>query len=184
MQDWIETKDDYLDTPDPRLPDREHFAVLLTNLGDIQLPSFIAIDKDGRAFLVAEVQGHPHNFKDAKRREYALLRLIDVLKFATKNLIPFAMLVDKINIEFFRWDGQNLSEPILILNTPDVLSHYEPKFNEKSLYDMYLTGLTEAWLRDLASRWNLETPPYKKELQEIGLLQLIEGGTTKTYYNG
>jgi hypothetical protein len=48
---------------------------------------------------------------------------------------------------------------------------------------MYLTGLT-AWLRDLASRWNLETPPYKKELQEIGLLQLIEGGTTKTYYNG
>jgi hypothetical protein len=100
MQDWIETKDDYLDTPNPRLPDREHFAVLLTNLGDIQLPNFMAIDKDGRAVLVAEVKGHPHNFKDAKRRNYALLRLIDVLKFATKNLIPFAMLVDKINIEF------------------------------------------------------------------------------------
>ncbi len=182
MQDWIKAKDDYLDAPNPRLPDREHFAVLLTNLGDIELPNFVAMDKDGRAILVAEVKGYPHNFKDAKRRKYALLRLIDVLKYATKNLIPFAMLVDKINIEFFRWDGQILSEPILILDTPDVLSHYEPKFNEKSVYDMYLTGLTEGWLRDLASHWNSETPPYNKEMEEIGFLKLIEGGTTKTYY--
>jgi hypothetical protein len=182
MQDWIKAKDDYLDTPNPRLPDRENFAVLLTNLGDIELPDFLAMDKNGRAVLVAEVTGHPHNFKDVKRRKYALLRLIDILKYATKNLIPFAMLVDKINIEFFRWDGQNLSEPILMLDTPDVLSHYEPKFNEKSIYDMYLTRLTEGWLRDLASHWNSETPPYNNEMEEIGFLKLIEGGTTKTYY--
>ncbi len=183
MQDWIKAKDDYLDAPNPRLPDREHFAVLLTNLGDIELPNFVAMDKDGRAFLVAEVTGHPHNFKDANTRKYALLRLIDVLKFATKNLIPFAMLVDKENIEFFRWDGHHLSEPILSLNTPDVLNHYSPKFNDKKeVYKTYLSGFTESWLHDLASQWNSETPPYKKELQEIGLLQLIEGGTTKNYY--
>jgi hypothetical protein len=183
MQDWIETKDDYLDTPNPRLPDREHFAVLLTNLGNIELPDFVAMDKDGRAILVAQVIGHPHNFKDANSRKYALLRLIDVLKFATKNLIPFAMLVDRENIEFFRWDGHNLSKPILSLNTADVLSHYSPKFKEKKeIYKTYLTGFTESWLHDLASHWNSETPPHNKEIEEIGFLKLIKDGTTRTYY--
>ncbi|WP_233787748.1 hypothetical protein [Dulcicalothrix desertica] len=161
---------------------KEHLAMLVTNLRDIQLPDFIALDKDENVILIAKVTSEPHSFKNPDTRKYALLDLIDVLKFATKNIIPFAMLADKDNIEFLRWDGQNLSEPILTLNTADVLSHYEPKFKEKKLYNSYFIGLIESWLRDLGYNWNSETPPYLKEMQEIGFLQLIEGGMTKAYH--
>lgn len=182
MQDWLESHNQYLNFPNPYLPDREHFAMLLTNLADIELPDFVAIDSDGQAILVAEVAGYPFSFQDANTRKYALLRLIDILKFATKNLIPFAMLVDKDNIEFFRWDGKNLSEAILNLNTGDVLSVYSAKFKEEQqVYNKFLVAMTEAWLRDLASHWKSETPPYGKEIEEIGFLKLIEGGTTKPY---
>lgn len=161
---------------------KEHFAMLVTNLRDIELPDFIALDKDENVILLAEVTSEPHSFKNADTRKYAILKLIDVLKFATKNIIPFAMLADHENIEFLRWDGQNLSEPILSLNTADVLTRYEPKFKDKTIYNSYFIGLIESWLRDLGYNWNSEIPPYSKEMQEIGFLQLIEGGMTKAYY--
>jgi hypothetical protein len=58
-------------------------------------------------------------------REKAKIKLIQYLQKAT-NLIPLAMLVDLEKILIFQWDGHNLSEPIICLNTADVLSHYEP----------------------------------------------------------
>ncbi|RUT01367.1 hypothetical protein DSM106972_069180 [Dulcicalothrix desertica PCC 7102] len=178
MYDWMR-KETYSES---FMDGKEHLAMLVTNLRDIQLPDFIALDKDENVILIAKVTSEPHSFKNPDTRKYALLDLIDVLKFATKNIIPFAMLADKDNIEFLRWDGQNLSEPILTLNTADVLSHYEPKFKEKKLYNSYFIGLIESWLRDLGYNWNSETPPYLKEMQEIGFLQLIEGGMTKAYH--
>ncbi|MCG6133544.1 MAG: hypothetical protein MET45_02570 [Nostoc sp. LLA-1] len=100
------------------------------NLEEIEHPDFVAFDKDGQIVLIAEVQGFPFTFKEAKTRKYAILRLIDYLQ-NTKILIPFAMLVDVENIQIFQWDGSDLSAPILCLNTVDVLSHYEPKFRSK-----------------------------------------------------
>jgi hypothetical protein len=178
MYDWMR-KETYSES---FIDGKEHLAMLVTNLRDIELPDLIALDKDENVILVAEVTSKADGFKNSDTRKYALLRLIDVLEFATKNTIPFVMLADKENIEFFRWDGQKLSEPILSLNTADVLSRYEPSFEDKSIYDRYLVTLIESWLRDLGYNWNSETPPNSKEMQEIGFLQLIQGGMTKAYY--
>ncbi|NWF60468.1 MAG: hypothetical protein HXY43_14700 [Fischerella sp.] len=148
------------------------------NLEDVERPDVVALDKDGQVVLIAEVKGFPFSFKDKKTKEYAILRLIDYLK-ASKTLIPFAMLVDGENILIFRWNGNNLSEPILCLNTADILSHYEPEFSSKRIFSLYLTGLTEAWVSDLCYHWKSEIPPASKEIAEIGLLQKLEGGITQ-----
>lgn len=177
MYDWMQ-KETYSRS---YMEGKEHLAMLVTNLRDIELPDLIALDKDENVILVAEVKGHLHSLKNDNTRKYALLNLIDVLEFATKNVIPFAMLADKENIEFFQWNGQSLSEPILILNTAHALSLYEPNFKDKVIYDDYFVGLIEAWLSDLKSHWMSNSPAYVKELQTIGFLALIEGGTTHAY---
>jgi hypothetical protein len=100
---------------------------------------------------------------------------------AAKIAIPFAMLVNVDKIQILKWDGNNLSEPIVCFNTADVLSHYEPKFRDKKIFSLYLKGLTEAWLRDLAYHWKSAIPPFTNEIAKIGLLQLIEDGTTEIY---
>ncbi len=153
-------------------------AMQATNLEDIDRPDFVALDKDGQVVLIAEVKGFPYNFKEEKTKKYAILRLIDYLQ-AAKVLIPFAMLVDVKNILIFTWDGNNLSEPIICFNTADALSHYEPTFCNKQIFSLYLRALTEAWINDLARHWKLKTPPFSKEMAEIGLLQLLEKGTTE-----
>ncbi|WP_017316637.1 hypothetical protein [Mastigocladopsis repens] len=147
---------------------------------NVDRPDFVALDKERQVILIAEIKGFPFNFTDKKTKEYAILRLIDYLQ-AAKILIPFAMLVDVDKILIFKWDGKNLSEPILCLNTANVLSHYDPEFSNKKIFSFYLTGLTEAWLRDLAYHWKSEISPASKEMAKIGLLQLLEEGTTQAY---
>jgi hypothetical protein len=151
-----------------------------TNLEDVDFPDIVALDKEGQIILIAEVKGLPLKFQGTKAQEYASLRLIDYLQ-AAKIAIPFAMLVDVDKIQILKWDGNNLSEPIVCFNTADVLSHYEPKFRDKRIFSLYLKGLTEAWLRDLAYHWKSEIPPFTNEMAEIGLLQLVEDGTTEIY---
>lgn len=132
-------------------------AMQATNLEDIDRPDLVALDKDGQVVLIAEVKGFPFKFKEKKAKEYAILRLIDYLQ-AAKVLIPFAMLVDVENILLFKWNGCPLSEPTnLCFNTADALSHYEPKFCNKQIFSLYLRGLIEAWLRDLAYHWKSST---------------------------
>ncbi|MDZ7956739.1 MAG: hypothetical protein RMY34_02325 [Aulosira sp. DedQUE10] len=152
--------------------------MLTTSLEDIDHPDFLALNKDGQIVLIAEVKGFPFNFKETKVKNYATLRLIDYLHSA-KILIPFAMLVDVNNILIFKWDGNNLSEAIISLNTADVLINYDPKFRNKRIFSLYLKGLIEAWVRDLSYHWKSEIPPFTKEVTAIGLSQLLEDGTTQ-----
>ncbi|WP_230967472.1 hypothetical protein [Nostoc commune] len=149
-----------------------------TNLEDVDFPDIVALDKEGQIILIAEVKGWPFNFQEKKAKEYAILRLIDYLQ-AAKIAIPFAMLVDINNILIFKWDGNNLSEPIISLKTANVLSYYEPEFNKKQIFNLYLTGLTEAWISDFCYHWKSEIPPASKEIAEIGLSQLLKGGITQ-----
>lgn len=151
-----------------------------TNLEDVDFPDFVVLDKDRQVILIAEVQGFPFDFKTKRAKENAILQLSDYLQ-AAKTLIPFAMLVDVKTIMIFQWDGKHLSEPILCLNTPDVLSLYETEFSNKKIYNLYLITLTEAWLRDLAYHWKSQIPPFRKQIADIGLLQLLEDGTTQAY---
>ncbi|MDF5720462.1 MAG: hypothetical protein PUP91_08250 [Rhizonema sp. PD37] len=151
------------------------------NLEDIDSPDFVALDKDEQVVLIAEVKGFPFKINQYKDKEYAILRLIDYLQ-AAKAVIPFAMLVNVENILVFRWDGNKLSEPVLCLNTAGVLSHYDAEFSKKQIYSLYLTALIEAWIRDLAYHWKWEIPPASKEFIQIGLLQMLEDGTTQMSY--
>jgi hypothetical protein len=156
-------------------------VMLVNQLEEVELPDIIATDKDEQVILIAEVAGFPFDFQAQKAKDKGRLQLIEYLQ-AAKTLIPFAMLVDKENIWIFRWDGNNLSAPILCLNTADVLSHYEPDFRNINVYKLYMTTLTEAWLRDLAYHWKSEIPPIAKEFSDIDLMQRLEDGTTKSWY--
>jgi len=60
-----------------------------------------------------------------------------------------------------------------------VLRHYEAEFGTKRIFELYLTALVEAWLRDLAYHWKSEKPPASEQLAAIGLLQQLAGGTTQ-----
>ncbi|MBW4617592.1 MAG: hypothetical protein KME21_31195 [Desmonostoc vinosum HA7617-LM4] len=149
--------------------------MLATNLEKVDRPDLAVLDKDGQIVLIAEVEGFPYDLKKSELKNNVIWRLIDYLQAAT-TLVPFAMLVYIENIEIFMWDGKNLSDPILSLNTADILSHYEPDFNNIQVFSLYLTGLTEAWISDLAYHWDSEIPPASKEIADIGLLQRLEGG--------
>ena len=155
--------------------------MLATNLQDVESPDFVALNKEGQIVLIAEVKGFPFDFNRNQTKENAILRLIDYLQVA-KKLIPFAIFVDLENILIFRWNGNNLSEPILCLNTADVLSHYELEFSKIQVFNLYFTTLTQAWISDLAYHWQSEIPPASEQMAEIGLLDLLKDGTTQAYY--
>jgi hypothetical protein len=164
----------------PPLTSWDMRVMLANSLEDIDYPDFLAFNKDGQIVLIAEVKGFPYNFQDTKAKNYATLRLIDYLHNA-QILIPFAMLVDVNTILIFKWDSNNLSEPIITLNTADVLIDYDPNFLDKKIFSFYIKGLLEAWVRDLAYNWKSEIPPFTNEMAAIGLLQLLKNGKTQIY---
>ncbi|MEH1790496.1 MAG: hypothetical protein V7L23_34270 [Nostoc sp.] len=146
-------------------------------LQDVERPDVVALDRDGEIVLIVEVQGFPFDSNPKKTKENAILQIFDYLQ-VSKILITFAMFVDLKNILVFQWNGYNLSK-IISLNPGDVLSYYEPEFNQKQIFNLYLTGLIEAWISDFCYHWKSEIPPASKEIAEIGLSQLLKGGITQ-----
>jgi hypothetical protein len=151
------------------------------DIQDVDRPDIVALNKEGQIVLIVKVKGFPFDCNRKKTRENAILELTEYLQ-AVNNQIPFAMLVDLEKILIFHWDGNHLSEPLLCLNTGDVLSHYEPEFKTKQIFSLYLIGLTEAWLRDLAYHWKTQVPSASKEMAEIGLFEILEDGTTQAWF--
>lgn len=131
----------------------------------------VALDSDGWIVLLVESIGGA-----AKQR--ALSNVTLYLK-AANVVIPFTMLIDLEDIQVFQWDGANLSE-LITLKTAAVLSHYDPEFGSKPIFEPYLITLVDVWLRDLAYHWKSGIPPASEQLAAIGLLQRLEGGTTQT----
>lgn len=131
----------------------------------------VAKDKHGRIVLLVEYLGGATEAKALK----------DIKSYleAANSLIPFAMLVDVNEIHIFKWDGTNLSSVVSRLKSADVLSHYEPEFSNKRIFDPYLIKLVEVWLDDLAFRWKSARPPGAEELEAIGLGQLLDDGETE-----
>lgn len=139
----------------------------------------IALDKNGRVILVADIRGS----RIIKR---TLPRFISYLK-ATQTIVPFAMLVDPDTIQIIQWDGVNWSNALCCLKTLEVVKPYIRDFDEymrnyenKWITGGYLGALLQSWLDDLAFHWKYKTPPAVEKLAEIGLLQRIEEGSTKT----
>ncbi|PAX56160.1 hypothetical protein [Brunnivagina elsteri] len=145
---------------------------------DLPHPDLVALDKNKQIILVAEVKAFSSAFTNPSIRSGGIKQLLIFLG-EINNIVPYLMLVDTTNILIYRWNGNSISEPILNLKTVDVLSYYEPEFNQKQIFSLYLTGLIEAWISDFCYHWKSEFPPAYQELSEIGLMEKLEGGITE-----
>jgi hypothetical protein len=127
-------------------------------------------DRDNRNVLIVEVKSRPVSASS--------LPFSAALRSASEK-VPFSMLVDPEKVLIFRGGFGDLSKPVCILNTKDILQHYDPEFANKRIFDPYFTTLVDAWLRDLAYHWSHPNPPAAPELESIGLLQELSDGTTE-----
>jgi len=135
----------------------------------------IAEDKSGKTILLVEVKAR--HLEGKQHKDWFIEKVKSYLQ-AANTQIPYAMLVDLEDIQIFRCDGTNLSEPVSYIKAAPVLSHYEPMYGKKRIFHHYLEGLVEAWLRDLAYHWKSQIPPASEQIAEIGLLQQLEDGNT------
>ena len=92
----------------------------------------------------------------------------------------FLLAIDPDCIHLYRLSEKELSDPVVHLDTPKVLSHYDPDFTGERIFEHYLLTLVEAWLRDLAYHWKSPNPPGSEELKAAGFLGRVEGGTTQS----
>lgn len=130
------------------------------------------LDKDDKAVVLVQVNAHPVE-------SWAAILARQVPKFPGR--VSFALAIDPSAIRLFQAGGEDLGEPIVHLDTRQILEHYDPDFSRKQVFEPYLLTLVEAWLRDLAYHWKSETPPGSEPLGKTGLLRLIAGGTTRPF---
>ncbi len=128
------------------------------------------VDREDHTVALVEVKAHP-----VERWTTILPR--QLAKFAED--VAFVLTIDPNSIQLYRSGGESLGEPIVRLDTRQVLQHYDPGFAGKRVFESYLLTLVEAWLRDLAYHWKSEDPPGSEELGRAGLLEKLEGGTTQ-----
>jgi hypothetical protein len=128
------------------------------------------VDRENHTVALVEVKAHP-----VERWAITLPR--QLAKFAEP--VAFVLTTDPNSIQLYRSEGDSLGEPIVRLDTLQVLQHYDPEFPRERVFEPYLLTLVEAWLRDLAYHWKSEDPPGSEELGRTGLLEKLEGGTTQ-----
>ncbi|MEA5553538.1 hypothetical protein VB713_21595 [Anabaena cylindrica UHCC 0172] len=150
----------------------------IENLFLLSHPDIVLLDKNKQIALLVDVQAKKFQKGDVKE-EY----LSQVTKLYLQNAkkdTRFAMFAELEEINIFKWRNGKFLEPLTLLKTADILSHYDRDFRDKSnrIFSFYLKTLIEAWLRDLAYHWKSETPPAYKQLKEIELFSRLEGGDT------
>ena len=154
----------------------------------------VSLDRDGQVVLVVHAYARDRDgmlVGDGIRTEpFFWFRDANKLIAKEKAITPFGMLVFLDKIDIYRHGISDREGPsggaftlgmdyYPSLNTADVFSNYDPDFHKKKVYHTYLTILADLWLRDLAYHWKTARPPGSDTLEEIGLLRLLEGGTTK-----
>ena len=133
----------------------------------------VAFDATEQPILYAEVRRNPAD------RETGRLYLQNLLSSSAPASVKFGLLVDAQNIEFFRWDGQQLHS-LLSVPTLEVFAFYDPEVDPAQIVEHYQGRLIEGWLRDIAYNWKSESPPFKDQLHSIGLGALLVNGTTRS----
>lgn len=88
-------------------------------------PEIVILDSDELIVLLAQAQVSPNKQGDTTE-------VISWLK-AGNGAIPFVMFIDLEKIQIFKWDSPNLSEPVCVLNTLEVLTPYGLKLPDKWL---------------------------------------------------
>ena len=128
------------------------------------------VDRENHTIALVEVKAHPVE-------RWATILPRQLAKFAER--VAFVLTIDPNCIQLYRSGEESLGEPIVRLDTRQVLQHYDPEFPRERVFESYLLTLVEAWLRDLAYHWKSEDPPGSEELGKAGLLEKLEGGTTQ-----
>ena len=129
------------------------------------------VDRENHAVALIQVKTYPVGDR------WMTILPRQVARFGER--VAFVLTIDPNNIALYRAEAENLVEPIVKLDTRQVLQHYDPEFLKKRVFESYLLTLVEAWLRDLAYHWKSDNPPGAEELRETGLLEKVEGGTTQ-----
>lgn len=131
-------------------------------------PDIVILDSDELIVLLAQAQVN-------KKKQGDTSEVISWLK-AGNGAIPFVMFIDLENIQIFKWDSPNLSEPVCVLNTADMLTLYGLKLSDEWLSRNLLGTLAESWLSDLGYHWKLKNTPAEEQIAAIGLLPLLKDG--------
>ncbi len=129
------------------------------------------LDREDQPVALIQVKANPVGHR------WASVHLSQLAKLAEQ--VEFVLTIDPVSVYLYRTKGENSEEPIVHLDTPQVLQHYDPEFSKRRVFESYLLTLVEAWLRDLAYHWKSESPPGSEELRRAGLLGKLEGGTTQ-----
>jgi hypothetical protein len=116
----------------------------------------IAQDKNERTILLVEVKAR--HLEGKQHKDWFLEKVKSYLQAANAE-IPFAMLLDLEDMQIFRCDAPDWSEPVTYIKTAAVVSQYEPRYGKIRIFHHYWEGLVEAWLKDLAYHWKCQTPP-------------------------
>ena len=130
------------------------------------------VDRENHPVALVEVKAHPVE-------RWATVLPGQLAKSAEG--VAFFLTIDPNCIQLYRSGEGSLGEPIVRLDTRQVLQHYDPELAGKRVFQPYLLTLVEAWLRDLAYHWKSEYPPGSDELGRTGLLEKLEGGTTQRF---
>src|SRR5262249_6741270 len=128
------------------------------------------VDRENHAVALVEVKAHPVE-------RWATILSRQLAKLGER--VAFVLTIDPNCIQLYGPGGESLGEPIVCLDTRQVLQHYDAEFPRGRVFEPYLLTLVEAWLRDLAYHWKSENPPGSEELGRAGLLEKLEGGTTQ-----
>ncbi len=128
------------------------------------------LDREDRTVALIEARAHPEE-------RWATIVPRQLARFGER--VDFVLTIDPNCIQLYRSGGESLGEPIVRLDTRQILRHYAPKFPGERVFAPYMVTLAEAWLRDLAYHWKSQDPPGSEELAGTGLLEKIEGGTTQ-----
>jgi len=130
----------------------------------------VVMDRDNHAIVLVEARANPvKKSVTVPPRQPAGLT----------DPIEFLLNIDPSTIHLYRSEGGVLQAPIVRLDTQEILQFYDPEFPRKRVFESYLLTLVEAWLRDLAYHWKSENPPGSSELERVGLLERLQGGTTQ-----
>ncbi len=134
-------------------------------------PEIVILDSDERIVLLAQAQVN-------KKKQGDTSEVISWLK-AGNGAISFVMFIDLETIQFFKWNSADLSKPVCIINTAEVLIPYGLNLASKWIFRESLGSPAESWLSDLRHHWKLEKPPAEEQMATIGLLPLLKDGTTQ-----
>lgn len=132
---------------------------------------FVAFDRDEFPVVVGEAARTGY-------QQAAEAHLKKILNDAPPT-VKYGIVATPELIWLYTVEGGRLSESPIYLAASDVLSEYDSEFANKEIYNFYLVTLMEAWLRDIAYRWKNEIPPKLSAVEQMGIAQAIEGGTTR-----